>query len=86
MEDLTIDSISLDESQAQLTLLDVPDRPGIAATIFEAIARENVLVDMIVQSMGRDESGRRELHRAADRPGARPVGGPQSWPRNWAAR
>jgi len=55
MEDLTIDSISLDESQAQLTLFDVPDRPGIAATIFEAIARENVLVDMIVQSMGRDD-------------------------------
>jgi aspartate kinase len=54
MEDLTIDGISLDESQAQLTLYDVPDRPGIAATIFEAIARENVLVDMIVQSMGRD--------------------------------
>jgi aspartate kinase len=54
MEDLTIDNISLDESQAQLTLFDVPDRPGIAATIFEAIARENVLVDMIVQSMGRD--------------------------------
>jgi aspartate kinase len=54
MEDLTIDSISLDETQAQLTLFDVPDRPGIAATIFEAIARENVLVDMIVQSMGRD--------------------------------
>jgi aspartate kinase len=55
MEDLTIDSISLDETQAQLTLFDVPDHPGIAATIFEAIARENVLVDMIVQSMGRDD-------------------------------
>jgi aspartate kinase len=55
MEDLTIDSISLDETQAQLTLFDVPDRPGIAATIFEAIARENVVVDMIVQSMGRDD-------------------------------
>jgi len=54
MEDLTIDSVSLDESQAQVTLFDVPDRPGIAATIFEAIARENVLVDMIAQSMGRD--------------------------------
>jgi aspartate kinase len=55
MEDLTIDSISLDDTQAQLTLFDVPDRPGIAATIFEAIARENVVVDMIVQSMGRDD-------------------------------
>ena len=55
MEDLTIDSISLDETQAQLTLFDVPDRPGIAAAIFEAIARENMLVDMIVQSIGRDD-------------------------------
>jgi aspartate kinase len=55
MEDLTIESVSLDESQAQLTLFDVPDRPGISASIFEAIASENILVDMIVQSTGRDE-------------------------------
>jgi aspartate kinase len=37
-----------------MTLFDVPDRPGISATIFEAIASENILVDMIVQSIGRD--------------------------------
>jgi aspartate kinase len=55
MEDLTIESVSLDESQAQLTLFDVPDRPGISASIFEAIASENILVDMIVQSTGRDD-------------------------------
>jgi aspartate kinase len=54
MEDLTIDSISLDELQAQVTLFDVPDQPGIAASIFEAIASESILVDMIVQSIGRD--------------------------------
>ncbi len=54
MEDLTIESVSLDESQAQMTLFDVPDRPGISARIFEAIAAENILVDMIVQSIGRD--------------------------------
>ena len=55
MEDLTIESVSLDESQSQLTLFDVPDRPGISASIFEAIASENILVDMIVQSTGRDD-------------------------------
>jgi aspartate kinase len=55
MEDLTIESVSLDDSQAQLTLFDVPDRPGISASIFEAIASENILVDMIVQSTGRDD-------------------------------
>jgi aspartate kinase len=54
MEDLTIESVSLDESQAQMTLFDVPDRPGISARIFEAVASENILVDMIVQSIGRD--------------------------------
>jgi aspartate kinase len=54
MEDLAIESVSLDEMQAQMTLFDVPDRPGISARIFEAIASENILVDMIVQSIGRD--------------------------------
>src|SRR5262245_31710029 len=54
MEDLTIESVSLDQSQAQMTLFDVPDHPGISATIFEAVAAENILVDMIVQSIGRD--------------------------------
>jgi aspartate kinase len=54
MEDLAIESVSLDQSQAQVTLFDVPDRPGISATIFEAVASENILVDTIVQSIGRD--------------------------------
>jgi aspartate kinase len=54
MEDLAIESVSLDESQAQMTLFDVPDRPGVSARIFESIASENILVDMIVQSIGRD--------------------------------
>jgi aspartate kinase len=54
MEDLAIESVSLDETQAQMTLFDVPDRPGVSARIFEAIASENVLVDTIVQSIGRD--------------------------------
>ncbi len=54
MEDLAIESVSLDESQAQMTLFDVPDRPGISARIFEAVASEGILVDTIVQSIGRD--------------------------------
>lgn len=55
MEDLTIEGVSLNESQARVTLSQVPDRPGIAASIFEAIASENILVDMIVQSTGSDD-------------------------------
>jgi aspartate kinase len=71
MEDLAIESVSLDESQAQMTIFDVPDRPGISAHIFEAIASENILVDTIVQSIGRDDLAdvsftvpRRELEHA----------------------
>jgi aspartate kinase len=54
MEDLAIESVSLDESQAEMTLFDIQDKPGISARIFEAIASEGILVDMIVQSIGRD--------------------------------
>lgn len=54
MEDLAIESVSLDETQAQMTLFDVPDQPGVSARIFEAVASEGILVDTIVQSIGRD--------------------------------
>ena len=54
MEDLTIDEVSLDESQGLVTIIDVPDRPGIAAQTFDEIAKAGVFVDMIVQSFGRD--------------------------------
>jgi aspartate kinase len=54
MEDLAIESISLDETQAQMTLFDVPDQPGVSARIFEAVASDGILVDTIVQSIGRD--------------------------------
>ncbi len=54
MEDLTIDEVSLDESQALVTIIDLPDRPGVAAQVFDEIAKAGVFVDMIVQSFGRD--------------------------------
>ena len=54
MEDLTIDEISLDETQALVTIADVPDRPGMTAAVFDELAKAGVFVDMIVQSFGRD--------------------------------
>lgn len=50
MEGLTIDDISLDPSQARVTISGVPDAPGIAAKVFEEIAAAGIFVDMIVQS------------------------------------
>jgi len=54
MEDLIITGLDLDESQSRVTLVGVPDRPGVAARIFDQIARAGVVVDMIVQSVGRE--------------------------------
>ncbi len=51
MEGVVIRGVSLDKNQAKITLVGVPDRPGVAAHIFKAIADGNVNVDMIVQNI-----------------------------------
>ncbi len=54
MEDLVISGVELDETQARVTLLNLPDAPGHAARVFQEIGRAGVFVDMIVQDAGRD--------------------------------
>ncbi len=51
MEDVVIRGISLERNQAKVTVDDVRDEPGIASQIFSTIARGNISVDMIVQSV-----------------------------------
>jgi aspartate kinase len=51
MEDVVIRGISLERNQAKVTVDDVRDEPGIAGRIFSTIARGNISVDMIVQSV-----------------------------------
>src|SRR6266849_5643421 len=50
-KDVVIRGISLDKNQAKVTLVAVPDKPGVAASIFKAIGDANVNVDMIVQNI-----------------------------------
>ena len=50
MEQAIISAITHDTSEAKVTILSVPDRPGIAAKLFRALADEGVNVDMIVQN------------------------------------
>src|SRR5690242_2424451 len=52
MEDVVVRGVSLDKNQAKVTLVGVPDKPGIAARIFKSIGDANVNVDMIVQNVG----------------------------------
>lgn len=50
MEDPIISGVVTDVSEAKVTVLGVPDQPGISAALFEPLADANVNVDMIVQN------------------------------------
>ncbi len=50
MEDPIISGVVTDSSEAKVTVIGVPDRPGISAALFEPLAAANVNVDMIVQN------------------------------------
>lgn len=54
MESVVVRGVSLERNQAKVTIDDVPDRPGVSAVIFGAIASANVVVDMIVQNVSFD--------------------------------
>jgi aspartate kinase len=54
MEDAVVTGVTHDRSQAKISILRVPDRPGIASRVFGAIAARNIVVDMIVQNISRD--------------------------------
>jgi aspartate kinase len=56
MEDPIISGIAFNRDEAKLTVLGVPDRPGIASQILGPIAEANVDVDMIIQNVGHDGS------------------------------
>src|SRR5437868_14088534 len=51
MEDVVIRGVSLDKNQAKVTLVGVPDKPGVAAQTFKALADAAINVDMIVQNI-----------------------------------
>jgi aspartate kinase len=56
MEQAIISGIAHDTSEAKLTVRGVPDRPGIAAELFEALAGRDINIDMIVQNTSNDGS------------------------------
>lgn len=56
MEKTVITGVAHDKNQVRITIMSVPDRPGIAATIFNAIAGANINIDMIVQNISSHDS------------------------------
>src|SRR5476649_733328 len=55
MEQATISGIAFNRDEAKITILGVPDRPGIAYQILGPVGDANIDVDMIVQNVGRSE-------------------------------
>jgi aspartate kinase len=55
MERVTVSGVTGDRNQAKITIVGVPDRPGIAARVFGRVAEANILVDMIIQNVGQGE-------------------------------
>ena len=55
MEKQKISGIAYSRDEAKVTLVSLPDRPGIAATVFGSLAERHINVDMIVQSASADK-------------------------------
>jgi len=51
MEDAIVSGVVGDDSEAKITITNVPDQPGVAAKVFRALASAGVNVDMIVQNV-----------------------------------
>ena len=51
MEDAIVSGVVGDDSEAKITITQVPDRPGVSAKVFRALASADVNVDMIVQNV-----------------------------------
>ena len=54
MEKEVVSGVTYDRDQAKITVVRVPDRPGIAARLFTPLAEHNIVVDMIIQNASVD--------------------------------
>ncbi len=56
MEEALISGIAFNRDEAKLTIMGVPDHPGIASQILSPIGKANIEIDMIIQNTGADET------------------------------
>ena len=67
MEGVVVRGVALDKNQAKITLAHVPDKPGAAARIFNAIGASAINVDMIVQTASHGTSGATDISFTTDK-------------------
>lgn len=54
MENVLVRGVSLDENIAKISILEVPDEPGISYKLFDTLSKNNIQVDMIIQNINRE--------------------------------
>ncbi|MGI8907774.1 MAG: aspartate kinase [Candidatus Sumerlaeaceae bacterium] len=59
MEDIVVSGVAYNRNEAKVSLIGVPDRPGVAADFFGKLGTANICVDMIIQNVG--ESGHNDI-------------------------
>ena len=52
MEKVVVSGVAYDKNQVKVTVTGVPDKPGVAARIFNEISNNSIIVDMIIQNIG----------------------------------
>ncbi len=54
MEQAVVSGVTYDKNQAKVTILGVPDQPGIAAKLFSVVGATDIVVDMIIQNVSQE--------------------------------
>jgi aspartate kinase len=54
MEGVVVSGVAYNKNEAKISIMRVPDRPGVAAKLFGAVAKDNIVVDMIIQNISQD--------------------------------
>lgn len=52
MEDIVVSGVAFNRQEAKVSILGVPDQPGMAAQLFSRLGQANIVVDMIIQNVG----------------------------------
>ena len=56
MEKVTVSGVTCDRNQAKVTIIGVPDKPGVAAALFGAVADAEIIIDMIIQNVSQENT------------------------------
>ena len=56
MEKMLVTGVASDKNTARISVIGVEDKPGVAFKVFHRLAKNNINIDIILQSVGRDGS------------------------------